>query len=155
MARNKYRTGLTSKVLIGVVGVILFASVVMLIVTISKNNRFNGFKNELSHLSGSGEYSMTAEYKGGTYEATVDGMSHLYSFLSNASRNEGMNSAKILDAVTVRFSGTEDEAVLTLSQTDAEYVKVTLDSGSENYTYWFKCAVGYRSLLKLTGAPTE
>lgn len=155
MAKTRYRSGIGSKVLIWSVFLVLFVAVVALIFAVAQNDRFNSFKRELSGISGGVKSRISAEYQGEIYEITKKDFSHIYSFLTGSRRLDSLNGAKITDTVTIRFTDIGREGELTIAKTDTEYLETHYKSNDSEYTYWFKCASGYKSILRLAGVPAK
>lgn len=153
MARKRYSSGAGSKILIWSVFAVLFVAVVALIFTVVQTARFSNFKRELAGISGEVKSKISAEYQGEIYEVTKKDFSRIYSLLIGGGRRDSLDGAKITDTVTIRFSAIGKEGEMTISQTDTEYYEVYYKSGDSAYTYWFNCAVGYKSILKLAGVP--
>ena len=155
MTRTRYNSGIGSKLLIGAVLLILLAAVSAMIFAFAKNEQFNSFKRELSSLSGGVKSELYTEYKGNIYEITKKDFSHIYTFLTSSTRQDSQSGADITDSFSIHLKNMNKEGVLSINETDTEYIIVSFNTQNSEYTYWFKSVVGYGSLLKLSGAPAK
>lgn len=154
MARKRYRSGIGINIYIGTSLFALASAVAILIWAFLQNEQYRAFKNDTVELASGPKSFLTTEYNGETTPLSKQSFSKIFLLMTNGRRSVSMGG-EILDAFTIHFVNLVDKGEMTISKTSTPYMKVTFatEAKNKNYTFWFQCAAGYGSMLKIATTP--